>query len=118
AERGPIPEGWHVHHIDHDPSNNAVENLEPKPPGEHSAHHWPDGLKHWIYDPANASKRSQAARGRKRVLKNLVCDECSASFQSVKSNARFCSPTCNSRWWNRERAARRKAARVRHQRGG
>lgn len=24
---GPIPEGYHIHHIDHDPGNNDIENL-------------------------------------------------------------------------------------------
>lgn len=25
---GPIPDGYHIHHRDHDPGNNALENLE------------------------------------------------------------------------------------------
>lgn len=112
GERGPIPEGWHVHHKDHDPSNNDVGNLEPKPAGEHAEHHYPTALGEWVQDPAHASRRSASARTRKRILKDLVCDECASAFQSVKSDARFCNPTCNSRWWNRERAARRAASRL------
>ena len=27
-ERGSIPDGWQIHHIDHDKTNNEVENLE------------------------------------------------------------------------------------------
>lgn len=39
CERGPIPEGYIVHHIDHDKTNNAIENLEIMTHGEHSSHH-------------------------------------------------------------------------------
>lgn len=34
---GPIPSGWHVHHIDEDTCNNNVSNLECLPAEEHRA---------------------------------------------------------------------------------
>lgn len=32
---GPVPEGFHIHHIDHDTSNNDIENLIALPKSEH-----------------------------------------------------------------------------------
>lgn len=39
---GPIPEGYHVHHIDEDRSNNNIENLALMPGIEHMKHHGQD----------------------------------------------------------------------------
>lgn len=41
--RGPIPPGMHVHHVDGDYGNNAIENLELLPAGAHARHHHPKG---------------------------------------------------------------------------
>lgn len=27
SQNGPVPAGWHVHHIDHNPENNDIQNL-------------------------------------------------------------------------------------------
>ncbi len=40
---GPIPKGWQVHHIDHDPANNAIENLELHDGGDHATFHYESG---------------------------------------------------------------------------
>lgn len=39
---GPIPEGWHVHHANHDYSDNRPENLVCLPKGDHHAEHFND----------------------------------------------------------------------------
>lgn len=36
---GPIPDGMIVHHIDHDPGNNEIENLMLMSPSEHHSYH-------------------------------------------------------------------------------
>lgn len=36
---GKIPEGYQVHHKDHNPQNNDISNLELLPSGEHQRHH-------------------------------------------------------------------------------
>lgn len=45
---GPIPEGYHIHHKDGDPTNNHVENLDCIPSPEHTKIHKP-----WINSRAN-----------------------------------------------------------------
>jgi hypothetical protein len=50
ATNGPIPEGFVVHHKDENKINNAIENLELKEWGEHSAHH-NTGRKGWNGKP-------------------------------------------------------------------
>ena len=39
VERGPIPEGYHVHHVDGDYSNNTIGNLALLLGAEHIKHH-------------------------------------------------------------------------------
>ncbi|MCC7187033.1 MAG: HNH endonuclease, partial [Acidobacteria bacterium] len=36
---GPVPPKFHIHHADHDPMNNAIENLTCISPTEHAEHH-------------------------------------------------------------------------------
>lgn len=40
AERGPIPPGHHIHHVDGDRANNRIENLELLTHAEHSRLHF------------------------------------------------------------------------------
>lgn len=53
AEIGPIPEGWDIHHINEDKSDNRIENFECLPKAEHTRK----------YSPHN----NQYTRGRKHV---------------------------------------------------
>lgn len=48
-EKGPIPIGFHVHHIDEDSTNNDINNLEVLSPEEHSKKHpnTPEKVKKW-----------------------------------------------------------------------
>ena len=39
ANYGPVPRGMHVHHIDHDKTNNDPGNLEILSASEHQSHH-------------------------------------------------------------------------------
>src|SRR5258706_1560112 len=40
AAFGAIPKGCHVHHVDGDPLNNALENLALVPASSHARDHW------------------------------------------------------------------------------
>ena len=41
---GPIPLGHHIHHVDGDKTNNAIDNLELKSENQHAKDH---GWKRW-----------------------------------------------------------------------
>ena len=57
-ERGKIPEGWDIHHINEDRSDNRIENLECLPKPEHTR----------LYSPHN----NQYTKGRKRDTHRVI----------------------------------------------
>ena len=80
AHNGPIPEGYEVHHIDHDTLNNDPGNLVAVPRSWHRA------------ESANA-----------RLDRERTCSHCGIAFTG-KSGSRytsdrwFCSNRCNLAW--------------------
>lgn len=44
---GAIPHGYHIHHIDHDKTNNQIDNLECVSASKHLSQHWTDEKKVW-----------------------------------------------------------------------
>lgn len=105
---GPIPKGFHIHHIDGDASHNDINNLAISAAGDHIRSHWAD--KKWA---TNVLKKHRAWRSSKegqswriihykktwKKLKpvKIICDRCgkSASIKSLRSdNVRFCSNLC------------------------
>jgi len=119
-ERGDIPEGWHIHHIDGDCFNNDIDNLEPIDPKKHSDLHPPseDTLKKW--QEAGIEKAPEwhgseegiewhkkhyednvKSKFHERV--SAVCSFCSADTMTAKSILAkkgniFCSNKCKSAW--------------------
>lgn len=127
AAHGPIPAGYHVHHVDHNPLNNDPANLVAMHPSEHWEHH------------AASLSPAQLACLRKRIRKAQVaaanwhgtkegrewhrenahatgfgrnghhektCERCGVAFidRSDRGGGRFCSGAC--------KAAFRRASRV------
>lgn len=120
---GPIPPGWHIHHIDEDRDNNDPENLMALPGPEHVRRH----LLGRYQDPETrarvsaqlASVREEAAawhrspegrawhsqhgtqmwtpEGRARLAKTKVCEVCGATFTAYHQDARMCSRACYQR---------------------
>ena len=87
AHHGPIPEGWHVHHIDHDPLNNDPANLASISAEEHLRHH-----------------------GEHRSEFIAVCDECGQRYPAKRKGARWCSPACKERRRRRDGVAYKRPA--------
>lgn len=83
---GPIPDGYHVHHVDSDTSNNDPTNLVALPPGEHVE-----------VTVAGWEARGGSWRNREAMLANLAAirDKASAWHRSEEG-----------RQWHRENAHR------------
>lgn len=113
---GPIPAGWHVHHINGDKSDNAGGNLVALPQSEHASHHmaerpagwWKTPLAQaraaaeaWHRDPAFRPVRVEGGKkswvGREPV--RLLCTGCGAGYAGFWTGrgAKFCAPKCRSK---------------------
>lgn len=81
---GKVPEGYEIHHVDLNPENNALKNLQCLSKSEHSH----------LHRKLNPPK----TRERKRTK---VCAHCGKSFLASRKDARFCSKNCQvkQRYW-------------------
>lgn len=122
---GPIPEGYHVHHRDHNPINNALDNLELLSIADHNAHHRETMTEERRQelraqmDQAReyASQWHKSSEGREwhralafqsaeaRYLVKRTCAHCGTEFEvdniaamRTRKPARFCSNTCKTQW--------------------
>lgn len=122
-ENGEVPEGWEIHHIDINPNNNDISNLEALPILEHKAIHTkllhkdPERLEKMRLNlEVNARPKANEWHGsdegikwhtehyenmkhKLHVNKNFKCEQCGIDFDSVDVGAnRFCSNKCKSKW--------------------
>lgn len=80
VENGPIPSGHHIHHKNHDSSDDRPENLELMPSHKHIKLH-------------GQMAHEESVNG----MMTRVCENCGASFKRrtlTKKPARFCSNQC------------------------
>lgn len=78
---GEIPDGYHIHHIDGNKANNAVENLQCLTATEHSQLHNPP------------------KRGTRLVKKMFVCQNCGREYEAFDAGVnRFCSADCRTQY--------------------
>lgn len=118
SAHGDIPPGWHVHHRDGNPLNNALENLECVSPGDHIRIHMlePERIErsreqcHRMRPLAYKWRGSEEGREyyRRRAKKawecrepvERQCEQCGATYSTLKidvSQSRFCSAKCQSK---------------------
>jgi len=88
---GPIPAGFHVHHINGDKADNRIENLGVIDGSEHSRLHNPAGTKREQLDAARvrrwATVQSTACQ----------CARCGADFMAkMPRGAKWCSRACSA----------------------
>lgn len=113
AHNGPIPKGYHVHHIDHNTSNNAIENLQLVWGATHLHEHqkalakptptWAfQAQKEWRESPegraflSEMGKRNHVYLGQEKEFK---CECCGEFFTAPNVGVnRFCSNKCKSKW--------------------
>ena len=98
-EIGPIPEGAHVHHIDHDKANNDAANLIALTPSDHWGQHAENRCDDWH------------SRGGKAVWEgkeptDRTCELCGDTYQSRATKSRWCGERC------RDKGSRKIARRV------
>lgn len=115
-EYGQIPDGREIHHIDGDPLNNVLSNLECLTPLEHRRKEVEAGsfstpkirrhlnkVRHlasaWHGSPAGRVWHAENGRKvmAKRPLLNKTCEQCNQPFQAKHARARFCSSSCQSK---------------------
>jgi endogenous inhibitor of DNA gyrase (YacG/DUF329 family) len=118
AIHGPIPEGSHIHHGDHNPLNNAPENLECLTAEQHRRHHGKDVerfcVDEWLHHldairPAAAAwHRTEEGRAwhaeharnqwAERESAERRCDHCGTPYgtKSRKGDERFCTVKCRT----------------------
>lgn len=116
---GPVPDGYDIHHIDHDPSNNDIENLVALPESEHHKLHMEERDKlelTYIMETLARPKaikwhQSEAGKGwhkqqyEKTIAPHweenvtLICEQCGKPYQVsslMRDRSRFCSNKCKS----------------------
>lgn len=114
-EKGPIPEGWHIHHKDGNCFNNDVENLEPIDPASHSRLHIPSketldkwqkaGIKKaadWHSSPEGLGWHNEHYEKIKEKLHAKIVRACSNCGSEVITQRKqvnvFCKNACKSMW--------------------
>ena len=113
-ERGEIPEGCQIHHVDEDKSHNDIDNLECLSEHDHLSYHSQrqseENRKKWLAAGIDAAKtwhKSKAGRdwhkkhfenNREALFKErfFVCEQCGKPFTSPRAGSRFCSNNCRA----------------------
>ena len=116
---GPVPEGYDIHHIDHDKSNNDIENLVAIPESEHHKLHMAERDKLELTYIMETCARPKAVEWHKSEAGHewhkqqyektlaphweesitLTCQHCGKPYQVsplMKGHSRFCSNNCKS----------------------
>lgn len=120
-ENGAIPDGYHVHHIDHDKGNNEPENLALMTMSQHLRLHGADltdEQREWrrnnvitkAVPAAKAWQGTEAGRAWHKALysmtkdklhaeKTYICENCGKEYRGIEQGRnRFCSNACKSAW--------------------
>lgn len=96
ANNGPVPKGWHVHHINGDPADNRIQNLTCMTLREHKSLH----AKRPRSDAwKQAISRSTAAYMARAPRVARTCKQCGVGFTTPinTKRANYCSDGCRYR---------------------
>lgn len=121
---GPIPEGYHIHHIDGDRSNNSLENLALMPGLAHMKEHASEESRRengrraikiaiqvapeWHGSEEGRQWHSEHAKRSwaKRQPMKYICTECGKEFESTQiryTGNHFCNQNCKAKFRRRKR---------------
>lgn len=113
---GKRPEGFHVHHLDENKSNNSIENLRLITIFEHLSFHglkpdnrkraaiWLNGIRHLTKEWHSSNEGKEWHRKHAKEMNfgkweanKYICERCGKYFESKKrSKTKFCSNACKS----------------------
>ena len=123
---GPIPKGYHVHHIDEDKTNNSIDNLSLMKHQDHARFHMQDPARlektkeiaskcvhkmiawrksevgiAWATDPKTQEQRKLIGKksweGRLPVIRH--CKQCSKEISSRSPRGKsVCGKVCDNKW--------------------
>ena len=117
---GPIPDGMHVHHLDHDKENNDINNYALMTAAAHAKLHYDDrianGWKPELSEEARAKcaawhstpeglewhRQHGAATWDARVPQKLTCAQCGSEFEGFfdvrgDKTGPYCRPYCRAK---------------------
>ena len=116
---GAIPDGCHIHHINGDPFDNRVENLECIDGRQHASEHakhpnsWNNSAEcrehlagirpkaaRWHGSPAGVEWHREHGKRtwENRASAPAVCESCSSEYETLTPHkARFCSKACKAK---------------------
>ena len=102
---GEIPNGYHIHHIDGDPANNAITNLQCLTSAEHARRHGKlsNPIKK-IYICATCGKKFEGyANSKTHYCEECshpfkICAYCDKPFRANYRQQKFCSTKCSARY--------------------
>lgn len=109
SNRRPLPDGYVIHHRDHDPANNDITNLGCLTEAEHNAQHSQEGQQHprWLESQSSEAWQERTlTMWRDRKARDVVCAECGTTYQSTGMRAKFCDRNCAARYRRRQRRER------------
>lgn len=120
---GLVPEGYHIHHIDGNKSNNTIENLQLLSATEHEKLHGEmltdeqiECARKNMMKASVASKEWHGSKeghewhkrhyekmkGKLYIKKQFTCIVCGRHFESSKMQSKFCCNNCKSKYRRRE----------------
>jgi hypothetical protein len=115
---GPVEDGYHIHHIDGNKSNNDISNLKKLTEKDHLSMHMTIERKKWAaermskiqhltkaWHASEEGKEWHSKHAKQTFARNSpeksICDQCKKEFEIDKidlKRTRFCSNKCKSKW--------------------
>ena len=88
---GEVPDGYEIHHINEDKTDDRLENLEAVLVSEHRSHH---GKINGPLGGAKAGSSGAHAMWDQRGYQTRVCDECSDDYETRSTYSNYCGKRC------------------------
>lgn len=107
THNGEIPSGYVVHHIDENPLNNDISNLECISHSKHQSHHRKKYLDRNVDFWKSVQEKARVAMSELRRNRDIglikkrtkPCVVCKEMFEYCTSYAKTCSSRCRSKLW-------------------